>query len=195
MKVSAAISAMVLVSGVVASGFQALPATDLNSMAVVPLKNGPNQLDLDGDGRMDLVFVAWRDNANAHGFNYITFYRSGPGTPAWNLVPFFSKDDTSTFTSFETYQGADCVFRDLRILRPRNKPASSVVIVVAERPFGETFISKEPVKFTVYRSALNADGIPGSPPFYFRAAEMITSKASYCDVGEAFRSELGIARQ
>jgi hypothetical protein len=164
-------------------------------MVVVPLINGPNQLDLDGDRRMDLVFLAWRDNANAHGFNHITFYRSGSRAPAWNLVPFFSRDDTSTFTSFETYQGADCVLRDLRILRARNAPASPVVIVVAERRFGETFVSMEPVSFTVYRAALNADGIPGSPAFYFRAAETITSKASYCDVGEAFVSELGIARR
>jgi hypothetical protein len=195
MKVFAAILAVVLGSGVVASGLQALSATDFSSMAVVPLKNGSNQLDLDGDGRMDLVFVAWRDNANAHGFNHVTFYRSDPGTPAWNLVPFFDKADLPAFTAFETYQGADCVLRDLRVFRPRSKPASPVVIVVAERRFGESFISDEPVTFTVYRSTLNTAGIAGSPPFYFRATDTFTSKAPYCDVGEAFRAELGTARR
>jgi hypothetical protein len=178
------------VSGGAALGKQTRGLTDFASMAVVPLENGPNQLDLDGDGRVDLVFVAWRDNANAHGFNHVTFYRSSPAVPKWSLVPFFNRDETQAF-SFETFQGADCVLRDLRVLRTPSKPASPVVVVTANRPFGETFISREPVTFTVYRFARNVEGLAGRPPFFFRAAETIMSTAAYCDVGEAFKAELG----
>lgn len=168
---------------------------DLSAMTLLPLKNGPNQLDVDGDGWLDQVFVAWRDNANAHGFSHITFYRSASGDPAWSLVPFFDARDAQAFTAFDTYEGADCVLKDLRVLRPRQQPSSPVVVVVAERRFGETFTSREPVTFTVYRAARNSGGIAGSPPFYFRAAQTTTSKGAYCDVDEAFAGELGIARQ
>ena len=62
----------------------------LSTMEVIPLHNGPNEVDLDGDGRKDLVFVAWRDNGNAHGYSHVTFYRRGDDEEnPWELVPFF----------------------------------------------------------------------------------------------------------
>lgn len=42
-------------------------------MRVLPLRNGPNRLDLDGDGRFDEVFVGRRENFNAHDFSVYTF--------------------------------------------------------------------------------------------------------------------------
>jgi carbapenem resistance CarG-like protein len=188
-------SAAMWINGAAARGAQAPSPSEIRSMAVVPLRNGPNQVDLDGDGRMDLVFVAWRENFNAHGFRYVTFYRSTRDTPAWNLVPFFKQDERADFTSFQSYHGADCTLRDIRLLRPRAVSAAPTVAVVAERQFGESFDAQEVVTFTVYRAARNREEVPGSPAFSFRAAGTIVSKAAYCDVGEAFASELGIGRE
>jgi hypothetical protein len=195
MRLLAAIIAVLMGIPATAPLGQPGPAWDFRSTVLLPLENGPNQLDLDGDGRADLVFVAWRENFNAHGFNQITFYRSTAKTPAWQLVPFFKKDGTSAFTSFQTYQGADCVLSDLRVLRPTKNPTRSVVAVLANRPLGNSFVDKRRVTFTVYVLTQNSEGIPGWPSFYFQAEDTITSKGAYCDVGDAFRSELGIGRE
>jgi carbapenem resistance CarG-like protein len=167
------------------------PQSEFAAMSVVPLQNGPNDIDLDGDGRNDLVFVAWRENFNAHGSNYATFYRSMPGDVKWELVPFLGEKDTS-FESFRSTQGADCVLRDLRVMRSPGTPTAAIVIVIGERDFGQSYADRAAVTFTVYRAVQNGQQVPGAPTFYFRADKTIRSRAKYCDLAEAFASELGL---
>src|SRR5437870_2856799 len=60
-------------------------------MQVIQLVEGSNAVDLNGDGKPDLVVLGWRDNANAHGSDIITFYLANPGNKyivrAWLIVP------------------------------------------------------------------------------------------------------------
>jgi hypothetical protein len=39
----------------------------------------------------------------------------------------------------------------------------------------------------------NAEGDVGAPPLFFEFQRKWVSKKKYCDVGEAFRAELGVA--
>src|SRR5467141_2646538 len=99
-------------------------------MDVLVLNEGPNNLTLKGWPPTDLVMRAWRENFNAHGFYYYTFYVQHPdsedGRTRWELVPF------ATGNRFEngiaTSQGADCVLRDVRVLRPKKPPDPVTVL-------------------------------------------------------------------
>lgn len=157
----------------------------------IPLKNGPNEIDIDNDGRQDLVFVAWRDNANAHGYDRVTFYRHSKAADAkWQIVPFDDGADQTDGDSFQAKNGADCQLRGIALVRnPSESDAANVVI--GEREFGQSYADPAGVKFVVYRIALN-DGVPGSAPVFFQRDRVIEGKSKYCDINEAFTSELGI---
>ena len=177
----------------------------LSSMEVIPLHNGPNEVDLDGDGRKDLVFVAWRDNGNAHGYSHVAFYRHGDdeGTP-WELVPFFDdrpdrdgvRRSLRQDDSFTTTEGADGKLRAMTLLRASSDPHAPVTVVIGDREFGRSYADAARVKFVVYRLAWakDLDGWPleGWPPVYFDAVKTIQGKSRHSYVEEAFGSELGI---
>ena len=75
----------------------AAAADGFDNMTVLAIVNGPSEIDLDGDGRKDLVFSARRKNFNAHAYSHITFYRATGGTnPRWELIPFFDRKDVPT---------------------------------------------------------------------------------------------------
>jgi hypothetical protein len=173
---------------------QSLPGgwADLASAAVVPLRNGPNEVDLDGDGRLDMVFVAWRENFNAHGYSVFTFYRSTQvaGAERWELLPFFGSTG-ETRDSFKTEEGADCLLADIQVLQSGGARAP-VMVVIGRRDFGQSFADSAKVTFTVYEMAANPDSAFGWPAKYLQARRTIRSRRTYCDVEDAFRSELHI---
>jgi len=173
----------------------AAAADGFDNMTVLAIVNGPNEIDLDGDGRKDLVFSARRKNFNAHAYSHITFYRATGGTnPRWELIPFFDRKDVPTVDSFRTVEGADCILRDLRVLRPSSRPDAPVIVVTGEREPGQSFADRALVRFVVYHIERNSQGVPGTPEVFFRAVRTIDSTAKHCDIGEAFAAELGLRK-
>lgn len=166
-------------------------------MVVVRLRNGANDVDLDGDGGLDMVFSAWRENYNAHGYTATTFYwqkrDSVPG-PRWQLVPFFDAKGVPEKDGFATAQGADCILADVRLLRPGSSAGKSVLVVAAARDAGQTYADSAGVTFTVYTLERNADGLAGWPARRFEVTRTFRSRDRYCDVGDAFARELAIPR-
>jgi hypothetical protein len=158
----------------------------------IPLRNGPNDIDIDGDGRMDVVFVAARDNANAHGYDLVTFYRRGNGRgPTWQVVPFDGANGQPDLDSFRTHQGADCRLRGIAVVRKPAPAGGAITVVVGERDFGQSYADTARVTFVVYRVARTDEGTPGSA-LHFQAERTIEARSKYCDVNEAFATELGI---
>jgi hypothetical protein len=187
---------LAIAAGIHSEAWSAQPPQAFSNWPLIPLRNGPNEIDIDGDGHQDLVFVAWRDNANAHGYELVTFYRGGNSDDAkWQVVPFEGMDNGLNGRpfddSFRTSQGADCVLRAMAVVR---KPSTRepVTVVVGERDFGQSYADAANVKFIVYRIARNDNGIPGWPAVYFQRDRTIDGKSKHCDVNEAFTSELGI---
>ena len=166
----------------------------LQHREVVPLAEGPNNVDLLGWARPGLVTKGLFNNHNAHSFDYIVFYVSYPdsesGHPRWDVVPFIT--DSRRDLGFSTHQGADCVLRDLRILKPLAPPPTAVVVVVAERDMGDSYADSQPVNFSIYQLRTNTTMLPGEPGIYFERTRVIRSGRAYCDVEEAFRKELGL---
>jgi hypothetical protein len=183
---------LALAVGIHSEAWAAQAPQTFSTWTAIPLQNGPNEIDIDGDGRVDLVFVASRDNANAHGYDLVTFYRRGNGDdPKWQLVPFDGMNGRSDEDAFRTHQGADCQLRGIAVVR-KPAPNEPITVVVGERDFGQSYADTASVKFVVYKIAHNDDGSPGAPPVYFQPDRTINARSKYCDVNEAFASELGI---
>ncbi len=161
---------------------------------VVPLAEGPNTVDLLGQGRPGLVTKGFFNNYNAHSFEYITFYvtyaDSESDRPRWDVVPFIT--DSRLDLGFSTHQGADCVLRDLRVLKQLAPPPTAVIVVQAERDMGASYADSQFVNFFLYEFRTNTAMTPGKPGIYFERTRAIRSRRAYCDVEDAFRNELGL---
>lgn len=187
--------ARLLVSMVVALGLYAgaMPAqaADLDGYEVVHIKNGPNELTMQGHDV--LAFRAWRENYNAHGFDIVTLYSrdKAEGEPeVWNLVSFFKQDEGEEreLNELTLSGGADCRLTDFRLLTASdNRPTR---LIVADRDFGDSYAASQVVHFDYYVLTANEDKEVGEPPLYFKQEKTVTSKDVYCDVNEAFDKEL-----
>lgn len=167
----------------------ATAGNDNESLDMIPLHDGENNIDLDGDGTKDNIFVAWRDNNNAHSYNRITFYRKAIGKDhQWEIVPFFDLRGKLEKDSQRTILGADCILRSVVLVR-RIKDSSLSVIVV-NRDFGRSYNDAAQITFNFYGLTRNYDGIPGWPPIYWKLEKTVKSIANYCDATEALKSEL-----
>lgn len=161
---------------------------------VVRIDNGENRLTL--NGQPALAVRAWRENYNAHGFDMITFYvhaKGATGGPL-HLVPLFGSDKGNDKERDEVIAngGADCLLRDFRLVQDSGK--ASTRLIVAERAFGDSFVSPGTVHFTYYDLTENTGGLVGWPPLYFKAVKTTDSKQPYCDVNDAFDKELHLGR-
>jgi len=175
------------------------PSEEFEAYKVLSLKNGPNEIDLNGDGIKDLVFVAWRENYNAHGFDLLTFYLNasdlryeGERKEQWLLIPFFNEKGVQDMTSYSSEMGADCILSDIRILRSKASDRAPVMVVIGAREFGKSYADSASVKFIVFELRHNKEGMSGAPPFYFQKTRIIPGKKKYCDINEAFQKELGL---
>ncbi len=159
---------------------------------VIPLASGPNSIDLNADGKPDVVFQAFLDNGTPHSYHVITFYLADPrGAGEWHLVPLY--DSTLYRESYQGAGGADCTIADLLVVRPKVDPRAPVELVLATREPRTSFVDSTPVTFVVYR--FMTDSAPrdtGWPRYSFRAVRTIQSRGRYCDVFDAFEHELGL---
>lgn len=160
----------------------------------VKIKNGINYIDLNGDGKKDIVVNGYRGHITAHSFSVYSFYlykklALEETTYEWQIVAIdggggFSDDGIGKY-SISTHQGADCVLREIRLARFKNN--SSYYLVIASRPRGKSYIDSTIVKFLFYRLIYNED----ETRFIYEKVKEIDSKDKYCDVREAFERELG----
>ena len=164
----------------------------------VVLRNGPNAIDLLGDGTPAQVFVAWRGNYNAHGFSTVAVYLRARSdlsdtTAEWQIVPRFGGPHVGVAGReiFTTAEGADCTLGDLRIVQHRG---GSAELIIARRDFGDSFADSAAIHFDYYKVGRNTDESPGAPPYFFQFVRTVEAQRPYCDVNLAFERELGLGR-
>jgi hypothetical protein len=181
---------LLLIVGLVAASASCSAAQQRST--VIPLSFGITRMDLIGGGQPGMAVLGWRENFNAHGFDVLTLYvrvSSWKGSPStWQIVPLFNKDKEQTLLTVSG--GGDCVLHDFRLIAAR-RPAS-VQLIVANREFGENYASVAEVTFDFYALRKNAQGVPGRPLYYYELTRSLKAKHTYCDVGRAFRYELGL---
>jgi hypothetical protein len=164
------------------------------SSAAIVLHAGRNAIDLFGTGKPGAIDVADRENYNAHGHHIAVFQvraprYAGDSTSAdeWQVVPFFASDTAVGEEVFDTVEGADCILRDLRVVR--GTPGRPVTVVIAERALGRSYADSAPVEFQFYDLRTNASGVVGHPSYYFMRTRVVKATRSYCDVDDAFDRE------
>ncbi|HEX7815122.1 carbapenem self-resistance protein CarG family protein [Dyella sp.] len=160
-------------------------AAEFSAAKVVTLKNGLNSLSL--GGQKMAIIMADRPNGNAHGFTVTSFYATSDG---WTIMPVFRDSKQGQDEQFNVKRGggADCVLFDFRLLTMDGK----VKLILAKRDFGQSFADDAAVHFDVYRLESGHEDDVGRPPSYFEFERSIAARKAYCDVGEAFRQELGL---
>jgi len=164
-----------------------------NTIDSVKLKNGINYLDINGDGKQDIIMKGYRGNITAHSFSVYSIYvykkLERGDLCEWQIVSLgggggLGGDDISKYV-ISTHQGADCDLRDIRLARfNKNSP---YYLVIADRPIGESYIDSQKVKFTFYKLIYLED----ESRFVYEKDKELFSKNKYCDVTEAFARELG----
>lgn len=175
------------------------PHARANSSAVITLHAGKNAVDLLGTGKPGAIDVADRENYNAHGHHLALFQVRAPryaddpkSADEWQIVPFFASDTSVAEEIFHTVEGADCIVRDLRILR--GTPGRPVTVVIAERELGRSYADSEAVHFQFYELRTNTSGVVGYPSYFFERTRVVEATRTYCDVDDAFDRELHLGR-
>jgi hypothetical protein len=157
------------------------------------IENGENRIDLIGDGTPSLVISGHRENFNAHSFDVVSFYVRVDldGKKQWLLVPITNSKSKEWDEKFNLFVGggADCLLNDYRLLVPSGDEPTTLLI--AKRAKGD-FAERAPVTFSYYTLVHQTDIEPGNIPYAFDLSRVSTSKANYCDVDEAMRTELGL---
>ena len=188
------IALLVMLLASSSSLFAQAPSWPLANAKVIHLPEGPSRVDILGSGRPGLVVRGHRENFNAHSFDYFTFYVTYPDSEGqlmrWDIVPFEVGEQFQP--GFATSQGADCVLRDLRLLKPDRRFPTAMILITADRDAGASFAAEERVTFTLYEVQTNPTGLPGEPGIYFAPSDQFQPAQRYCDVEEAFRKELGL---
>ncbi len=161
------------------------PIGDLILVDIKKIKNGINYIDLNGDGNKDMVVCGHRHNISAHSFQVCTIYIYSPlkfdrEILKWQIVTIKDREETYVIT---TNEGADCVLRDIRLVKLKDD--NKDYLVIAERLPTEIYTDKEFVVFKFYR--LYKDDLENRY-IYEKMFEKRSNK-KYCDVNEAF-SEL-----
>lgn len=189
-----------VVEGTAATAAEMTPRLDPKAM--IPLVHGPNWVDLNGDGKKDLV-VKSRVTANGPlSYSIYTFHvfaEAGAFTPGtekvellepqihWYTVLFPDLSPPWGERSIGTFQGADCILRDYRLLV---SSGSGALLVEARRDRGESDSDPANVTFSVYR--LEKGSEKALNEFAFLKVNEFRARKKYCSVVNAFKDELGL---
>ncbi|CAA7626540.1 hypothetical protein [Magnetospirillum sp. UT-4] len=198
-----AATVVTLASAVTVRAESSLPK--FNPKAMVPLVHGPNWIDLDGDGRKDLVMKSrWEINGPHSASVYSVHRRLVPNDPFryegpdWHLVPFIDgrPGHPHGVESIVTHEGADCILRDIRLFAHGKGAKTETLVIIAERDAGEGFWEERPFRFRVFKwlraKDVGEDEAQNFVGIAFRLVGEVTSKKAYCGANEAFKNEFGV---
>jgi hypothetical protein len=180
--------------GIILAGTcHSLCARPVEKLQVVKLTNGPNRIGLPGLNVLCWAVLSHRENFNAHGFDIFSLQMKeagqGPNPNDWMAVTFF--DDNKEQFVLTVGGGADCLLHDFRLLRDHG--GKIIQLILADRELTGSYVDKETVTFSFYELKKNIEGLVGYPLFYFQRVRVQTAREKYCDVGEAFKVELGLS--
>ncbi|MCC8423226.1 carbapenem self-resistance protein CarG family protein [Photorhabdus thracensis] len=143
----------------------------------VNLKDGINLIDLNGDGKKDVVFYAKFENNTSHPSNTLTvFIKNESGK--FNIVPL--PNDTG-FTWFDFKLSASEIKVQDYELRVKN--GVYYIILSIKQKKGDIFESS-PIEFIIYKMAYN-DADAGISDYYWAYFDKFVTKRKYKSVNHA----------
>jgi hypothetical protein len=154
-----------------------------------PIEFGITHLDIVANGRADVVVKADVPRS-AHSEFIYTFYFSEvdslSGKSVLNLLRI--KRDKGWDYYVTTRGGIECILKEIRLTKI-SPDYKGLQLIIAERGFG-SYVEKRGVTFKFYR--LSLDRVDGVPLYFFEEYKKVSPKRRYCDVNEAFKTELGL---
>lgn len=144
---------------------------------VIHISYGANLIDIDNDGRNDLIVRTRGETLNAHSFDrYIISYQNDK-----DVFYEVALEDTFRY-EFVTHEGADCKLRYYMF----EKDEQGLKLTQLEREFGESYADTKPVTVTTYRF-VNLFKKPdllsvGIPPYFLKKQSTYTTETQHCDV-------------
>jgi len=153
----------------------------------VPLNNGISNINAPPFGKA-IVVKGFRDNGTSpHSSSIYTFYiPEGQDENRINHIVNIHKIDSDTPQNplFQTWEGADGVLSDIKLLTTQDK----TYLVISDRLFGQSFADSQLVLFDVYALQENTTG-DWETRYFFEYIGTQVSKRGYRDVNEAFLEE------
>jgi hypothetical protein len=158
----------------------------------IPLHSGVNRLpNFASDGREGRIVLAWRDNANAHGYDvFLVLLPTKAGANDWNIVGFEDGEDFADTLRDQPHTGEDVV-RAVRFVRTWQSGKEVPLVVTATRTIVTSIPRPAQTPIAVY-SLQKSDGVPGTTADYFRVIRKWRAKRLYCNAELALKDELRV---
>lgn len=131
----------------------------LTDLAVIPLQLGVNTVErFASDGRPAIIAMGWRDNGNAHGYNYfLVLMPTAVGKADWNVVDIVPDNlHSSDFVRDAPHTDEDFV-KSVRFARGKVNGVAATLLITATRQILPAKSIPDPaiVVFEVYRLEAN----------------------------------------
>ncbi|WP_074012956.1 hypothetical protein [Candidatus Sodalis sp. SoCistrobi] len=156
--------------------FVSVSATGAN-LTPVPLVPGGNQVDIDNNGKPDLVILGQFDNNHTHNCHGISFFIHHPDG-GFSMVPVANSDKFVWLDNRLTASSA-------KVLVNRLFHDGRRYYLVKAQKYGANLYTLLPVKFTLYLLGKH-QGEPGEPHYRWHAWRSFLSQQRYASVEESF---------
>lgn len=149
------------------------------------LQYGANHIDLNSDGKKDVILKTYWDNGNAHSFTSYTI--------ALNFGKVFYEIPlgTSSRYSISTSEGAGCggSISYLRDFSFRLSEQGGLEIIEFRRKMktNDTYGTSRKITITHYKLVDDRENIPGFPSDFLKPVKKYITRSKYCDVRELMR--------
>ena len=149
----------------------------------VTLKEGVNQLDINGDGIADLIIDSWFENNTSHPNKTMTiFIKSRQGK--FHIVP-VPNDIGFTWSDF-ILSASTIKISGYALFKKKSGHFIVSAHKITGGAYGDDVSDALPVKFIRYDMSAYEEA-PGVPPYSWEYTSAYTTTEKYLDVDEAFQ--------
>ncbi len=152
-------------------------ALSVSAESLIKIKQGVNNIDLNDDGRNDLVLLAHYDNNKSHPSQAISFYINKP-EGGYSIMPSIEKSQFSYFDL--ALSGSNVRVSSFALFRQSNK----VFFVTADKQIISAY-DPEHFAYTLYE-LIESDDHPGIPLYQWIKKSSATSTYKYLSAEESF---------
>ena len=170
---------------------------------MVKIVNGPNWIDMNGDGHLDLVMKSrvsiWGTSHSYSVYSFFIYTENNVTNPEiyetnWSSINIIDNDASKYGygeNTKQTYEGAECIITDYRIAMARINNKISAWLIMAQRDLGEGFWDQQPYMFTFFKLENDEDPQNGYERLAFIKKGTSTTTNKDCGANEAFFHEFG----
>jgi len=192
MKIAKVSLALIVSCSSLCASADAAVAAKVGAYSPIKLTSGVNHITaFSADGRDARIVLAWRDNANAHGYDvFLVLMPTRRGGTDWNVVGFEDGNEFQDQITDAPHTGED-VARAVRFVTTLSRGRRVPLVATATRSIKTSYPDPATTVVSLYALA-QSEGVPGTTTDYFKVVRKWTTKRTYCNAELALQDELGI---